>query len=152
MLTNNTHDYDRKIGAFYTELLLIDNAELVEPDSPDNTIAQINKTILEKPPVDTIKHQFLFFWNFLCRGVYDPINQMHSIELLCRLWRFVKYYDETGLQVFYEQIADLASGSCAQGVITRIFQFYAAHMTSKDEIYTKNMKIKPVEPPVIANS
>ena len=37
--------------------------------------------------------------------------------------------------VFFEQLGDIYNGSCAQGRVTRIFQFYQIHINNKDSIY-----------------
>lgn len=54
-------------------------------------------------------------------GATDSANQITSGELLHRVWRKVKNNPEAN-QLFIEQLADIASGSCPQGQTTRLFQ------------------------------
>ena len=58
---------------------------------------------------------------------YDPSNKVDAQEMLARVWRKAKAEDE--YELLFEQIADVAGGSCAQGQTTRLFQILSAFYT-----------------------
>ena len=75
------------------------------------------------------------------QGNYDPINKISVEDILPRVYRFLEHYDDDGWEIFIEQLSDIyTSGSCSQGRVTRIFQFYSYHLLEEDEIYQKCLK------------
>lgn len=138
-LSNDTHSYDRIIGPLYSKYLIIDNKELHNPDSFDSVISeitnQINKLNNNIKKISALKSIELLTNN--TNSNYDKENHIDAQDLLKRTWRFVKHYDQDGIECFIEQLSDIMNGSCSQGRTTRIFQFYEFHMVTKDEIYDK---------------
>ena len=143
-LSNQTHDYDTKLEIPYREYLELDNKELIEPEPFEQVIEEIKQCILSLDRNRYKKHM-LGTINLLLgenSGNYDDKNKINVRDLLPRTWRFVKLYDNSGLECFLEQLADItSSGPCSQGRVTRIFQFYEFHMLiHSDEIYNKCLK------------
>ena len=141
-LTNNTHDYDNQLKIRYKELREIDKINLIEPDTFDNTIQEIYKDIRKKKYSIILENALksLYLFNYDRKNNYDSINDINIEILLPLTWRFIKHYDDSGKILFYEQLSEIiTNGSCPQGRVTRIFQFYSNHIESKDEIYCKNL-------------
>lgn len=139
-LSINTHAYDKIIGPMYHEYLEMDKKELIPPGSFQNTIKEITLHV-DKLKNKQTKNKALQVIKMISRkndkNNYDPANNIHVEDLFPRTWRFVKHYDEDGIGVFLEQIAEVTNGSCSQGRTTRIYQFYEYHMISKDDIYKR---------------
>lgn len=143
-ISNNTHDYDTKLEKMYIEYLVIDNKELIKPMPFEKSIEEIKEYIKNKNTDESLKNKVNNSCDLMLNDRtqnYDCKNKINVEDLLPRTWRFIKYYDECGTHCFMEQIADIMNGSCSQGRVTRIFQFYSCHMISKDEIYHKCKKI-----------
>lgn len=145
-LSNQTHDYDTKLEIPYRKYLEIDNHELTDPQPFEQVIDEIKQCIMSlNKNKNKYKKQMLDTTDLLLNGNqnnYDDKNRINVKDLLPRTWRFVKLYDSSGLECFLEQLADItSSGSCSQGRVTRIFQFYEFHMLiHSDEIYNKCLK------------
>ena len=55
---------------------------------------------------------------------WDPLNGIHSEHLLTLVWNKIVTYEAAVKRMFFEQYAEILNGSCAQGRVTRIYQFY----------------------------
>ena len=141
-ITQNTHDYDKYIGDIYHNLLEIDNQNLKKSLTFDQTINEINNSIETIALTNTylMCKNVLILIKYDVSNNYDDINDINVEDILPRTWRFIKHYDETGKQLFYEQLADIWNGPCSQGRVTRIFQFYISHLDISDPIYNKCLK------------
>lgn len=146
-ITTNTHDYDTRIKPLYKQYIEEDDELLIEPISFEETIKEIKEEI-NKCTLDLIKGHALNTINIIERdnGIpnsqnYDNLNDIYIEDLLRRTWRFIKHYCDDSRGFFIEQLADITtSGSCSQGRITRVYQFYSFHMMQKDEIFNKCKK------------
>ena len=144
-ISSNTHDYDELLKENYKELIKKDKKNLIQPPSFDRTISEIyfyirslKFTLENKNAVDAI----ILMKNDL-KNNYDQINDIRVEDILPRVWRFVKKYEKSGIQIFIEQLAEIVtSGPCAQGRTTRLYQFYYQHMDDNDPLYNELKIIK----------
>ena len=140
----DTHFYDGVIGLLYKELIKIDDSELENNISFNTCLNELLNTLgeFDDNEIDKIlcKNTLFLFENDLERN-YDEINDIHLEDILVRTWKFIKHYDKETKLIFFEQIGDIYNGPCAQGRITRLFQFYQFHINNKDSIYNKCKKI-----------
>jgi hypothetical protein len=143
-LSTNTHAYDKIIGQLYHQYIVVDDKELISQESFQNVLIEITKHI-NKLKDKQIKKKALHVMQMISRtddkNNYDSVNNIHVKDLFPRTWRFIKHYDEDGIKIFLEQIAEVTNGSCSQGRTTRIFQFYEYHMLNKGKIYNKVLKV-----------
>jgi len=58
------------------------------------------------------------------RNNYDPLNEIHAIDILTRTWYFVRALPKEDQSYFFTQIEEIQDGSCPQGRSTRLFQIY----------------------------
>jgi len=141
-INNDTHKYDNIIGPLYRIYVSTDNNELETPESIVSVINQIKLKIFaiknEKLSCDALRAIKLIATDTYSN--YDIKNNIQTQDILTRTWRFIKHYDNNGIECFIEQLADIMNGSCSQGRTTRIFQFYEYHMITKDDIYQKVKK------------
>lgn len=136
----NTHDYDGSLTEEYQKYLEIDNEKLKKPMSFQKTIEKIlNES--KKLEDNTLRRNVNKSCNLMLKdrqNNYDNINKINVEDLLPRTWRFISFYDDFAKECFFEQLADIiTSGSCSQGRVTRVYQFYNNHMETQDEIYQK---------------
>jgi len=136
-ISNQTHDYDSRLEQPYQHFVEIDNQYLIEPQPFEQVINEIIQYITNRTVFDTI--------NLIVNnqsGNYDERNKINVQDLLVRTWRFVKLYDKSGIECFLEQLSDISQqGSCSQGRVTRIYQFYEFHMSHPgDDIFKKCMR------------
>ena len=139
----DTHHYDGNIKLLYKSLVEIDNVELNNNVSFNNALNEIFTKVesFENGTIDKVycKNTLYLFENDT-QNNYDVTNDIHLEDILTRTWRFVRISDIDILQLFLEQLADVYNGSCPQGRITRIFQFYRLFMENKDKIYDQCRK------------
>lgn len=142
-LSLDTHDYDKSIKNTYSELKKKDIKELIQPSLNFNeTLNEIYNYIrtlkynnLNKNAINAI---LLIKRDTL--NNFDKINNIYVDDILPRVWRFIKKYDSTGIDIFIEQLSEIfTNGSCPQGRTTRLFQFYIQHM-DKDDFFFKMFK------------
>lgn len=134
----NTHDYDTLLKDKYKHYVKIDDEELELPIYFEDIITEIKENTNNK---NAIRSCDLMLKDR--KNNYDDKNEINVEDLLPRTWRFIKHYDDLAKECFYEQLGDISlKGSCSQGRITRIFQFYNNHMETKDEIYERCKKKK----------
>ena len=142
----DTHAYDTQIKDLYKNYIKDDKENLIQPKNFKITLTEIYNVIISFP-YDNILHNALQTLNLIASDIknnYDNLNNINFEELLPHTWRFIKYYDRTGIYLFLEQLSEIiTNGPCAQGRVTRVFQFYSSHMDSKDNIYKKCIKVKP---------
>jgi len=132
----NTHFYDTKLKELYQHMLELDNKALQKPLPLKVTVAEIRSSAHDCDRGKLNRVLSMLESNDI--NNYDPANNIHVHDLLPRVWRFVKNYEDTARAGFYEQLIDILSGSCSQGRTTRLIQFYTGHMTTKDdEIFNK---------------
>lgn len=137
--STNTHDYDGLLKDPYRKYIIDDDDELESAISFEETLNEIDLFVTKMDNSNEHKASVLTTIALLRRDRgqnYDDRNDINIEDLLPRTWRFIKYYDELGIQCFLEQMIEIStSGPCAQGRIARVFQFYEYHMIEKDEIY-----------------
>src|SRR4029079_4159172 len=130
MISVNTHNYDGELGKIYHELKIYDDNNLIPPLEWNLVINEIEIKLEEYLNRNPSDQNVKKWWEVLKsddKNNYDDANKIHIHELLCRLWRFVRHYDEGALNIFFEQISDISNGSCSQGRSTRLAQFYTVH-------------------------
>ena len=139
----NTHYYDGKIGNIYNILKDDDNLELINNISFNTCLNEMLSSLDEFNDTEIDKglcKNTLFLFENDKKNNYDDINKIHLDDILPRTWKFIKHYERDTKLLFFEQIADIYNGPCAQGKIIRLFQFYQIHMDNKDNIYNKCKK------------
>ena len=139
----NTHYYDGTIGIIYKDLVKIDDNELINNISFNECLNEILNTLdnFKDNEIDKILcKNTLFLFENDSKNNYDELNDIQLEDILVRTWKFIRFYEKETKLIFLEQIADIYNGSCAQGRITRIFQFYQFHINNKDSIYDKCKK------------
>jgi hypothetical protein len=116
MIKLNTHYYDGKLKERYS---ILKNTTVPELNFPD-TIKEIEQLVKTNP-------RALQIVNLLKspNGNYDSSNNIHVKELLPLIWQHVKSFDESGKQLFIEQLVDIHNGKCPQGRTTRLLQCVA---------------------------
>lgn len=136
-ITLNTHDYDRYIGDIYHNLKEIDNKNLLKPSKFKDTLDDIELQIETLKPLETyiLCKNVLILLRYDISNNYDSLNNISVEDILPRTWRFVKNYDNSGKNIFYEQLADIWNGPCPQGRVSRIFQFYINHINKSDPLF-----------------
>lgn len=136
-ITLNTHDYDRYIGDIYHNLKEIDNKNLLKPSKFKDTLDDIELQIETLKPLETyiLCKNVLILLRYDISNNYDSLNNISVEDILPRTWRFVKNYDNSGKNIFYEQLADIWNGPCPQGRVSRIFQFYINHINESDPLF-----------------
>lgn len=135
---NDTHYYDGKIKDLYRNMVYIDDNELDNSLTFNQCMNELFSDLnrLSDNDIDKIscKNTLFLFENDKDNN-YDNINDIHLEDILVRTWKFIKHYDDHMKIVFFEQLGDIYNGPCAQGRVTRIFQFYQIHINNKDSIY-----------------
>ena len=135
---NDTHYYDGKIKSLYRRMVYIDDNELDNSLTFNQCMNELFSDLnrLSDNDIDKIscKNTLFLFENDKDNN-YDNINDIHLEDILVRTWKFIKHYDDDMKIVFFEQLGDIYNGPCAQGRVTRIFQFYQIHINNKDSIY-----------------
>lgn len=114
----NTHYYDGEFRKFQSLIKNVDQSFVdclneIKVESFNVDDESIKKNVLKVIDILLINRQ----------ANYDPINDIHMEDLLPYVWSQIKNFDQSGKNVFFEQFADILSGSCPQGRITRIWQF-----------------------------
>lgn len=140
-LSNNTHHYDTKLKYTYRKLRELDDKMLVHAASLDICLSEI-KTLgdelldgRDKKKLDKV----LDLFRSGGKSNYDDKNEIDAKDLICRVWRFVRKYEDKSF--FLEQLIDILSGKCAQGRTMRLIQFYTPHLTTNDDpIYEQCLK------------
>jgi hypothetical protein len=122
----NTHYYDTQLRDQYKQLVEIQNK--------DTDFLQISWTIdmlytelytsLDKLNMDIHVREMLDLLKRDTRSNYDPLNDIHSIDILTRTWYYVRKMPVEDQKPLFEQIGEIKNGTCAQGRTTRIFQIY----------------------------
>lgn len=121
----NTHSYDGRWFDRCNDIKIYNNDNVL---SFEDTIKDIKKDL------QTFKHtDFNLIKSDVekCVNLFitdksnnkDKLNMVTVEELLPVVWCKVKHFDNGGKYIFYEQLADIVKGSCAQGRTTRLIQF-----------------------------
>lgn len=142
VISIDTHSYDYKFKDIYKNLLKIDNYNLSKPKDLKTTLDEIYTRITSLPPENHTNHAIrsikLIYYDQL--NNIDITNNIDLSDLLTRAWRFIKYYEDSSFQIFVEQLSEIYSqGSCPQGRVIRILQFYRFHIEEKDKFYKMNI-------------
>jgi hypothetical protein len=133
----NTHIFDGILKEQYllysdTYTKLVNETKLNQSPSWESSLIEM-KLLIEHIDFKDLRENVLEMLALIERDVgtpnnYDPTNNIHLQELLPRVWGFIRAYDNSGKYVFFEQIADIKNGTCAQGRITRPLQFFMYEM------------------------
>ena len=118
----------------------IDDKTLAAPPPFDECISEIRaagKDILDGSDRKKLEKVLDLFISG-GKSNYDALNEIDAKELLCRVWRFVKKYEDK--LFFFEQLIDILGGKCAQGRTMRLIQFYTPHISDDDPIYKQCLK------------
>jgi len=117
----NTHFYDGQLTQRYNEIKKMLDKECLTLNQCFNEIEElIEKSNL---PLNQIKIAN-FMLNLLKNknGNYDSANKIHVHDLLPYVWTKVRDYDDSGKQLFLEQLIDIRGGTCPQGRVARLIQ------------------------------
>ncbi|HMP28029.1 MAG TPA: hypothetical protein PKD85_00430 [Saprospiraceae bacterium] len=122
MISQNTHDYDNQLGNTKKVLAKL----LAEAANVPQNIKMENILKLKEAFVPVSTPQGLNFFNLLVqRPAYDPINQLHPIDLLyiCSVIFMRDTVDKKDFLCNLNiQFEDMATGFCAQGQTIRLLQ------------------------------
>lgn len=140
-----THFYDGKFKDKYKKMILIDNRELLKSETFESSIRFITKISQNNSLKRNINRTINLFLNDK-KNNYDPTSGIKIEDLLPLITRFIKHYDISGQEIFLEQISDIIKmGSCCQGRINRLVQFYIHHVETRDEIFMKCVEEKIIK-------
>src|SRR3989338_134117 len=141
-LSLDTHHYDHHLRELYKSLRDRDLHELRQPADFESTLREI-LDILNSSVNDPLKEKCLSVLTIFVNDIEsnrDSANDITVEDLLPRVWRFVREYELDEKMIFFEQLADVLGGRCAQGRTTRLIQFYAPHFDPVDPIYRKLLR------------
>ena len=126
----NTHYYDTQLKNQYRELTQKQDSDtdfLTIPWTKDLLFTELTAN-LEKLAVSPRYRQNTQNMIQLVkrddRGNYDPLNDIHTIDILTRTWYYVRKLPIEEQMYFFTQINEINDGSCPQGRTTRLFQIY----------------------------
>lgn len=126
----NTHTYDGKLTSLVTKIL----AEKCALSFPE-TVTQIRKNLEASPfPRKNEALHALLIFERDPNGNFDPSNNVRVEQLLPLLYQHIQqcWAPET-LVLFYEQLADVIHGACAQGRCTRLLNLFPVEPEKKEE-------------------
>jgi len=130
-----THSYDGKLSV--TKLQLLEDISRASKIPKANKLnyfghlrLELQKYTLPQPAQGCFEAIFRTFsqqGRVRTGANYDPTNDLHADDLLYLCFeKIVTYQDKDFTQVFILQLTDMASGLCAQGRTTRLFQILLA--------------------------
>jgi hypothetical protein len=126
----NTHYYDRQLKDQYKELTKKQDSDtdfLTIPWTKELLFTELNNN-LDKLPISPRYKQntqnMLQLVKRDDRSNYDPLNDIHTIDILTRTWFYVRKLPIEDQMYFFTQINEINDGSCPQGRTTRLFQIY----------------------------
>jgi hypothetical protein len=130
-LSANVHGYERKLESGYKEKKRNDTFEYCDFN---DAMTQIEKIISEFPFDDDEEHEnmkrralktaLLLRKDKEQKRNQDRTNNINIEDVMPRVLEVIKRYDNSGKMTFIEQMADVSKGSCSQGRVVRLVQFY----------------------------
>lgn len=126
----NTHYYDTQLKIQYQELVgkQDKNTEfLTIPWTKAMVFDEIHAALQKQNLNPNSLQRTVNMLNLLQkddRNNYDPLNNIHTIDILTRTWFFVRTLPKEDQSYFFTQIEEIQDGSCPQGRTTRLFQIY----------------------------
>lgn len=128
----NTHYYDRLLKEQFVELSKQQDANtdfLTIPWTKDLLFSEIEAALEKQSSSHRTKVSTRNMLELLKRdgdgnANYDPLNQIHTIDILTRTWYFIRNLPSVEQSYFFTQIQEINDGSCPQGRTTRLFQIY----------------------------
>lgn len=123
---SNVHGYEKKIKEIYQKCMNEDK-EIYPPfNSVINEIHEyvVNCMIDQKIKTKALKAVHLLEKDHGTKRNIDDTNNINIGHLLPRVWQIVKKLEQSGKNVFIQQLADITKGSCSQGRSIRLVQFY----------------------------
>ena len=124
------------MGERIAACVAVDKTELQQPPSFNLSEARaILKSSVTNKTISKRAEAALSLLETDTKGNLDNINFMNAQLVFARVWRFVRLYDQGAQCIFFEQVADIMGGRCAQGRCTRLLQFYFTHIETRDAIF-----------------
>ena len=128
----NTHYYDSMLKEQYKELTILQDSNtdfLQIPWTKDLVFGEIEASLDKHPGTPRSKESTRNMLNLLKRdgdgrANYDPLNHIHTIDILTRTWYYIRKMSSEDQSHFFTQIQEINDGSCPQGRTTRLFQIY----------------------------
>ena len=126
----NTHYYDTQLKIQYQELVgkQDKNTEfLTIPWTKAMVFDEIHAALQKQTLTPDSLQRTVNMLNLLQkddRNNYDPLNNIHTIDILTRTWFFVRALPKEDQSYFFTQIEEIQDGTCPQGRTTRLFQIY----------------------------
>jgi hypothetical protein len=124
MTSLNVHSYDGLLKESFDKLTYFDTKYLKQNFSYDEAIAEIKRCVIDINPK---AYKILLQIENSKNTNFDPSNGIHFEDIFCRIWKFYRLIDikSDEMKCFFEQIADMESGLCAQGRSGgRLYQLY----------------------------
>ncbi len=128
----NTHYYDGSLKEQFKKLVELQNTKtdfLQQKWDINEVIKEIHdnsqncNSLSPKKKRNIVEILKLFYADR--NGNYDPLNEIDTLDLLCRTWYYVKKLSLEDQSPFFQQLIEIKNGKCAQGRSTRIFQIYS---------------------------
>ena len=128
----NTHYYDTQLKVQYKDLTNIQDSTtdfLTIPWTKDLLFNQLETSLEAQVQTPRSKQSTRNMLDLLKRdgdshSNYDPLNDIHTIDILTRTWYYVRKLSPEDQSHFFTQIQEINDGSCPQGRTTRLFQIY----------------------------
>jgi len=128
----NTHYYDKLLKDQFVELSRHQDSNtdfLTIPWTKDLLFNEISDALEKQPTTPRTKGATRNMLELLKRDGdgspnYDPLNHIHTIDILTRTWYFIRKLPSEDQAYFFTQIQEINDGSCPQGRTTRLFQIY----------------------------
>ena len=126
----NTHYYDTQLKIQYQELVGKQDKNtdfLTIPWTKAMVFDEIHAALKNQTLNPNSLQRTVNMLNLLQkddRNNYDPLNNIHTIDILTRTWFFVRTLPKEDQSYFFTQIEEIQDGSCPQGRTTRLFQIY----------------------------
>jgi hypothetical protein len=126
----NTHYYDTQLKIQYQELVGKQDKNtdfLTIPWTKAMVFDEIHAALQKQTLTPNSLQRTVNMLNLLQkddRNNYDPLNNIHTIDILTRTWFFVRTLPKEDQSYFFTQIEEIQDGSCPQGRTTRLFQIY----------------------------
>lgn len=115
----DTHFYDSKLKEHVVAIM----EKFTSDSSFEQTLLEIT-TMVANGSYNR-KNEIMRTINiFRQSGNYDDTNNVSVDDILPRLWKVVKTWDDSAKNVFFEQLADVNNGACSQGRCTRLLQLF----------------------------
>jgi hypothetical protein len=126
----NTHYYDTQLKIQYQELVSKQDKNtdfLTIPWTKGMVFEEIHAALQKQNLHPHSLQRTVDMLNLLQkddRNNYDPLNNIHTIDILTRTWFFVRALPKEDQSYFFTQIEEIQDGTCPQGRTTRLFQIY----------------------------